>query len=171
MMVRESGMVVWTPKDSQVGVHTIRVSVYDRYEESTISFKIEVSEAEGNNLGLIIGIVVGVLVLIIVALLLYIFVIKGKGEENRETEDEEVKKMLEEMEQKKREKDWEEAHSKVSNHQVVSDVLLTASDADSQVMGGIPKSYGELYGQLAHYNVEELTTDERKDKLKNFKEE
>jgi len=148
MMIRDSGMIVWTPKDSQVGVHTVKVTISDGYEESVLSFRIEVSEGEGSGLGLIIGVVVGILVLVIIGLLLYIFIIKGKGEEEKKDEmDDEAKKMLDEMEQKKREKEWEEAHIRPSEQQVISSVPLSAEEAHAQDKGGKLKSYEELYGK------------------------
>jgi len=172
MTIRDSGMIVWTPKDSQVGVHTVKVTISDGYEESVLSFRIEVSEGEGSGLGLIIGVVVGFLVLIIIGLLLYIFVLRGKGEEEKKDEvDEEARKMMEEMEQKKKEKEWEESHMRPSEQQVVSSVPLSATEAHAQDKGGKPKSYEDLYGQPAPDKSEELTMEELTDELLKLTEE
>ncbi|MCU0799714.1 MAG: putative Ig domain-containing protein [Candidatus Thermoplasmatota archaeon] len=145
MTVRsETGMIVWTPKDSQVGMQKVRAKVTDGYEFVERSFDVEVAEGSNANLGLIIGIVVGLLVLIIAILLIYIFVIKGKSTE--EEEDEETKRIQEEMEQHQKELEWEETHTKPSDHQVVSDVPLSATEAHAHDRDTKPKTYDELYG-------------------------
>jgi len=174
MIIRsETGMVVWTPKENQVGSHTIRVRVTDGYEESELSFRLEVEKGEGDSLGLIIGIVVGIIVLIIVCFLLYTFFIKGKGEgtEKKEEIDKEDNKMLEEMEEKKREKEWEEAHTKKTDNLVISDVPLSATEAHAHDHDNRPKSYEELYGQPAPDRDEELTAKELKDELEKLTDE
>jgi hypothetical protein len=172
MTIRDSGMIVWTPKESQVGVHTVRVIVSDGYEETVLSFRIEVSEGEGSGIGLIIGVVVGILVLVIIGLLFYILVLRGKGEEEKKDEvDEEARKMMEEMEQKKKEKEWEESHIRPSEQQTVASVPLSAEEAHAQDKGGKPKSYEDLYGRPAPDRTEEITTDELKDELGKLVEE
>jgi len=142
MVLSEStGIMVWTPKEHQVGVHTVKVKVIDGYEESVVTFRLEVGEGDGSSMGLLIGIAVGVLALIAIVFLLYIFITKGKEiGENREEENEDAKKMMEEMEQKKREKEWEEAHTKPSEQLVVIDVPDQMSpDPSTEKENSLPK--------------------------------
>jgi hypothetical protein len=155
MTVRsETGMIVWTPKDNQVGMQKVRVKVTDGYESVERSFDVEVAEGSNLNMGLVIGIGVGLLVLIIAILLIYIFVIKGKPSD-KEEEDEDAKRIQEEMEQHQREMEWEETHTKPSDHQVVTDVPLTAKEAHAHDHDNKPKSYEELYGSRMSEEVEE----------------
>jgi len=157
MTVRaETGMLVWTPKDNQVGTQKVRVRVTDGYESVERSFDVEVSEGSRSDVGLIIGIVVGALVLVIVLLLIYIFVIKGRSSDEDEG-DEEARKIQEDIEQKQREREWEEAHTKPTDHQVLSGVPITAVDAHAHDREGRPKSYEELYGGRMPEESEELT--------------
>ncbi len=149
MTVREeTGMIIWTPKEDQEGIHKVRVRVTDGYETTDRTFDIEVNKGEGSDLLLIIVLaaVIGLLVLII---LLYLFVFKGRAEREREKhikEEVEARELEEEMAQKQKEREWEEAHTRDSDHTVVSDVPISAMDAHAHDREGKPKSYEELYG-------------------------
>jgi hypothetical protein len=142
----ETGMVVWTPKDSQIGMHKVKVKVTDGYESVERSFDVEVAEGSNANLGLIIGIVIGALVLLIAIILIFIFVVKGRSTDTDEKEEEEARRLQADMEQKQHEREWEEAHTKDSDHTVVSDVPISVVDAHVHDQDSKPKSYDELYG-------------------------
>jgi hypothetical protein len=177
MTLRDStGMLVWTPKSGQAGTHTVKVNVTDGYEIMMVQFRIVVSEKEGPNIGLLIGIALGVIVLIIAALLLFFLVIKKKGEEEggevKEEEDEETKQLREELEQKERETGWTEGGAKPPGEQrTITSVPSSIAEAHAQDKTLKKMGYEELYGQPAPDKDEELTTEELKDELEKLAEQ
>ncbi len=74
----ETGMIRWTPKDNQVMLHTVTVEVSDGIETNTVTFEIEVGEAESSSSSLFLIIIIVVVVVILLALGIFFFMKKKK---------------------------------------------------------------------------------------------
>ena len=168
----DTGTIRWTPNNDQAGWHTITVGVYDGIENTTTSFDVEVIASEESEFPImIVAIIGGIIGLVIIALLVFLL-IRKKGpkdeEEPKEKKvDDETEEIIREMEEHKKELDWEKGQYKETDSNVVSDVPLSAAEAHAHDKSKHKPSYEELYGQPAP-EVEDgdVTTEDLKETLK-----
>jgi len=175
----DTGTIRWKPGSNQVGWHTITVGASDGIETTISTFDVEVIGGEESEFPIIIVAIIGGIIALVVIVVLVFLLMKKKGtseQEKRPKEkdiDEEAAEIMREMEEHKKELEWEHGHYKESNESnIVSEVPLSAAEAHAGDKTKHKPSYEELYGQPAPEKVEEdITTEDLRDAFKESVEE
>ena len=86
-LIPDTGKIVWTPMESQTGIHEITVSLFDGYETVEMTFRIDVVEASSTgerSFAAPIAMAVSVILFLIIIVIIGAVVLsrrKGKEEE------------------------------------------------------------------------------------------
>jgi hypothetical protein len=88
-------MIIWTPLESQVGTHSVNISLTDGYETVYTEFDVEVSDKEviddtdgKGSSTVLIAIIIVVVILILAGIVIGLFFYMNKKSEKESTENE-----------------------------------------------------------------------------------
>jgi Na+-transporting methylmalonyl-CoA/oxaloacetate decarboxylase gamma subunit len=138
MIDPETGMIEWTPKNDQVYLHAVTVQISDGYEQTTMSFKIDVKEGEersSSSMGLYLTII-GVAVVIGILVFLVYFVKSRKVQKDIQQEEERTEKELEEI---KKEQEYETMYGTPAPSREKEEESMTARELKDYIHGEIER--------------------------------